>query len=198
MNLRNRILGAVLSLAALVGAGLFAHAATLRTQINHAIVSTYTGTNDFGSPSFQLQASAQPVIQLSTGTGSNQANAIFADQRTLSASSTEGLDLYGSLADPFGTTLNFATIKAIKICASSANTNNVNFGPGIGNTATAFSGPMQNNSSSYSAVRPGGCALHVAPQTGWTVTNSTGDILAVGNSSSGSSVTYDIVIVGTQ
>jgi hypothetical protein len=199
MNLRTKIIGGLMGLAALAGvAATLAHAATLRTQINHAIVSTYTGTNDFGSPSFQLQASAQPVIQLSTGTGSNQANAIFADQRTLSASATEGLDLYGSLTDPLGGTLNFATIKAIKICAASANTNNVNFGPGIGNTATAFPGPMQSNNTSYSSVRPGGCALHVAPQTGWTVTNATQDILPIGNSGGSTSVTYDIVILGTQ
>ncbi len=197
MTMRNRILGVALGLAALVGAGLLAHAATLRTQINHAIVATYTGTNDFGSPSFQLQASAQPVIQLATGTGSNQANALFADQRTLSASATENLDLFGVLPDPFGATLSFATIKAIKICAAAANTNNVNFGPGLTLSGIAFVGPFS-AATAYQGVKPGGCALLVAPQTGWTVTQTTGDMLSVGNSGGSTTVTYDIVVLGTQ
>ena len=39
--------------------------------------------------------------------------------------------------------------------------------------------------------------MWVAPATGATVTTLTGDILLVANSSSGTSVTYDIVIIGT-
>ena len=41
------------------------------------------------------------------------------------------------------------------------------------------------------------CTDLSTPTTGATVTASTGDILLVANSSSGSSVTYDIVIIGT-
>jgi hypothetical protein len=46
-------------------------------------------------------------------------------------------------------------------------------------------------------VQPGGVFLWVAPTTGVTVTAATGDILNIDNSSSGTSVTYDVVIIGT-
>lgn len=197
MNLRTRLLGLALGCAAIIGAVALAHAATLRTTINTSVAASYAGSADLGSATYTLQAGSQSPIILGSGTGSNQANAIFTDQRTLSASTTEELDLYGSLTDPLGGTLNFATIKMIKVCPASANTNNVNVGPGMSNGGTAFTGPWS-ASTAYSAVRPGGCMVHVAPQTGWTVTNTTGDKLGLGNSSSGTSVTYDIMIVGTQ
>jgi hypothetical protein len=189
-KLRVAVLGAVIAALAV---GLV-QAASLRATVHHEVVSTYTGSNDLGSPSFALTAGAQQAVTLANGTGSGQANALFADQRTLSASATEQLDLYGSLTDPLGGTLNFATIKVIKVCAASANTNNVNVGGAASNT---FTGPFSAASAKV-GVRPGGCTMFVAPQTGWTVTDSSGDKLEFGNSSSGTTVTYDIVIVGTQ
>ncbi len=198
MNLRNRILAGFAGLALLaVTAATVALAATLRMTVSTAIVGSYIGTADLGSQTFQLNAGNQSPIILGNGTGSNQANVLFADQRTLAASATENLDLYGSLTDPFGTTLNFATIKAIRICALSTNTNNVNFGPGIAPGSSAFIGSFASYTN-YSTVRPGGCAVQVAPQTGWTVTNSTGDNLGLGNSGGSTGVTFDITILGTQ
>lgn len=182
------------AIVAAVLAGGIAYAASMRATVHTEVVATYTGSNDLGTPSFALTAGAQPTITLANGTGNNQANALFTDTRVLAASATEQLDLYGSLTDPLGGTLNFATIKVIKVCAAAGNTNNVNVGGAASNT---FTGPFSASSAKV-GVRPGGCSVFVAPQTGWTVTNSTGDLLELGNSSSGSSVQYDIVILGTQ
>jgi hypothetical protein len=49
------------------------------------------------------------------GAGALQCNALWHDSRTLAASANEDLDLYGSLSDGFGSTLNFANIKILII-----------------------------------------------------------------------------------
>lgn len=177
--------------AVAVVAGL--QAATLRTTINTSIVASYTGTNDLGSPAFSLSASSQAPIQLTTGTGTNQADLMFADQRTLAASATENIDVAGSLVDPLGTTLTFVTVKAVKICASSANTNNVVVGGAASNGLLG----IFSDATDKIVVKPGGCFVWVAPKAGATVTASTGDILLVANSAGSTSVTYDIIIIGT-
>lgn len=189
----SRVLLSSLAVAAILLGPLLAPAGadSLRTTVRAAIEATFTGSADLGSQQFTLPA---PIpIQLGNGTGSGQASKLFADQRTIAASSTENLDLAGVLTDPFGSTLTFATVKAIRICASASNTNNVVVGGAASNT---FVGPFADATDKV-AVRPGGCALFVAPQTGWTVTASTGDILLIANSGSGTGVTYDVTIVGT-
>ena len=191
MTMMRRFVAALAIVAGLAAGAAFA--ATLQATISTRIVATYRGTNDLGSPLFELSGTLQPSISLSSGTGSNQANLMFADTRTLSASGTENLDLAGSLADPLGTTLTFATVKAIRVCAAAANTNNVVVGGAGSNT---FTGPFADATDKI-AVRPGGCFLWVAPGTGATVTASTGDILLVANSGGSTSVTYDIIIIGT-
>ncbi len=193
MKMNSRIASVLFGALVLAGGMLFAYGATLRTTVNHAVTASYAGSNDLGSPAFNLSANAQAAIVLATGTGSNQANAIFADQRTLSASATEDLDLFGSLTDPLGATLSFATVKVIKVCAAAANTNNVNIGGGTGN----FNGPFIDQTDKL-AVKPGGCFLWAAPGTGATVTNTSGDKLEFANSGASTAVTYDLIIVGTQ
>jgi hypothetical protein len=42
------------------------------------------------------------VLDLANGTGANQANQLFHDQRSLAAGASENLDLAGSLIDAFG------------------------------------------------------------------------------------------------
>lgn len=131
-------------------------------------------------------------VELTSGTGSGQADLIFHDQRTLAASATEDLDLAGSLADAYGTTLTFARIKAVLISAASANTNNVNV------TRPASNGvPLFLAAGDGIAVRPGGAFLWVAPDaTGVAVTAGTGDLLTLTNSAGSTGVTYDVVIIG--
>lgn len=131
-------------------------------------------------------------IRLASGTGADQANLIFHDTRTLAASATEDLDLAGVLVDALGDTLTFARIKAVIVAAASGNTNNVNV------TRPASNGvPLFLAASDGIAVRPGGVFAWIAPDaTAVAVTASTGDLLTLTNSSSGTSVTFDVVIVG--
>lgn len=161
-----------------------------KATIRAAIELLATGPADLGEQEFRIAAGLP--TSLPNGSGSGQANKVFADKRTLAASATENLDLAGSLTDPFGQTLTFTAIKAIFIKAAAGNTNNVVVGGAGSNT---FIGPF-NDATDKIVVKPGAVALITAPATGWTVTAGTGDILLVANSSSGTSVDYEIVIVG--
>lgn len=166
---------------------------SLNAVITAWVRGTYAGTNDLASVTADFNSLPKTEITLTPGTSSGNADLIFMDTRTLAASATENLDLAGSLTDPLGATLTFVTIKAIYVKAASANTNNVVVGGAGSNTLLG----IFSDATDKIVVKPGGVFMWVAPATGATVTASTGDILLVANSSSGSSVTYDIVIIGT-
>jgi hypothetical protein len=132
-------------------------------------------------------------FQWPDGTGANAADRVFQDRRTLAASANEDLDLAGVLLDPFGAAITFARVKAIFVKASAANTNNVVIG---GAAATQFVGGFGAATHTF-AVQPGGLFLVVAPgATAWPVGAGTSDFLRITNSGAGTSVTYDVVIIG--
>lgn len=134
------------------------------------------------------------LFEWASGTGADQANRIFHDQRTLAASANEDLDLSGGLSDAFGDTIIFARVLALLVAAASANANNVLVG---GAAANQFINWVA-NSSDIITVRPGGLLLVVARDaTAYAVTAGTGDLLRIANSAGGTSVTYDIVIIGS-
>jgi hypothetical protein len=162
----------------------------VRGQIALNIDLTQTGVNDLGAP--RLRVTESKMLDLTAGTAAtNQANILFSDRRTLAASGTENLDLAASLTDAFGATITAAEIVAIYVEAATGNTNNVNVSVPASN---GFVGPFLAASDGY-RVAPGEYALFVS-QAGWPVTAGTGDLLTITNSSSGTSVTYDIIIVG--
>ncbi|WP_328846121.1 hypothetical protein [Streptomyces sp. NBC_00258] len=131
-------------------------------------------------------------ISLGSGTAAQQADRLFTDRRTLAASASENLDLAGTLADAFGATLTFVKLKAILVIAAAANTNNVNVSREGTSGVPAFLA-----AGDGVPVLPGGVFLWMAPGAGVTVTPSTGDLLAVANSGAGTSVTYDVYLLGT-
>lgn len=161
--------------------------ATLKMICN----ATFTGTGDLATPSVPLNFAE--TFSLADGTGANQANNIFTDTRTLAASGTEDLDLAGVLANALGTTLTFTKIKAVIIVAASGNTNNVQV------TRPASNGvPLFMAAGDGIELTPGAAFMAVFPNAaGVAVTASTGDLLTITNSSSGTSVTYDVIIIGT-
>lgn len=162
----------------------------LTSKITLELSAVQTGSNDFGGPEFTPVM--RKVLNLASGTGANQADLLFADTRTLTASATEDLDLAGVLADAFGSTITMAEVVAIFIFADSANTNNVVVGdatspvPLFGGTTPTFS------------VKPGGFFCVGAPNASglFTVGAGSTDDLKIANSSSGTSVTYTIAILG--
>lgn len=133
------------------------------------------------------------TIGMTSGTGLLQADRLFADTRTIAISGTDSLDLAGVLIDAVGTLLTFARVKFLYVAASAANTNNVVIGNGTNpfiNWITPSTGAIP--------VRPGGfLALLATDATAYPVTPATGDILLATNSGAGTTVTYDVVIIGS-
>lgn len=172
-------------------------AQTFSGNIKFALAGTFTGDNDLSSVTQAFNYLKN--YNITNGTGLDQANMIWADTRTITASSSETLDLSGSLANAFGTTISFTSIKGLIIVASASNVNNVLVG---GNAAGALAGLFVLTGDAaiedvQMVIPPGGMICLVNPgANGYAITNTTGDVLAVANSSSGSSVVYDIILLG--
>lgn len=133
-------------------------------------------------------------MSLGSGTTAGNADRVFSDRRTLAASGTEDLDLAGTLVDAFGAAITFARIKGIVIAAAAANTNNVVIGNATSNAWATLLG-----ATSTVTLRPGAflaVGTGVADPTGYAVTAGTADLLKILNSAAGTSVTYDIHIIG--
>lgn len=128
----------------------------------------------------------------SPGTAANQASNLYHASRTIAASNTEDLDLNGTLTNGFGVTLSFTKIRALLIKASSNNTNDVVIG-GVNTTITS----IFSDTSDKLKIKPGGVLLLTAPAAaGYALTAGSADVLTVANSSSGTSVAYDIIVLG--
>jgi len=162
----------------------------LITKLTTELDATLTDVLDLATAAAPIAYRQQ--YKLASGVGFNQADKLWHDQRTVVASATDTIDLAGALVDALGDVVVFARIKAVIVTAAPANVNNVNvvrdgtngvplflaLGDGIG-------------------VQPGGMFAWVAPTAaGVVVTAGTGDLLNMVNSAGGSSVTYDVIIIG--
>lgn len=165
----------------------------LTSGVSVSLTGTLTSALDLSTGSAPL--TVRRAAQFASGTGAGQADLIFSDRRTLAASASESLDLAGVLLDAFGATLTFVKIKGLYISAADANINTVVVG-------AAASTPWATLLSATGTVtlRPGsflGVGVGAADATGYAVTASTADLLKITNGGSGTSVSYDIAIIGT-
>lgn len=144
-----------------------------------------------------LDTATDPLVisylsALSNGTATGNASQVWHDQRTLTASATEDLDFAGGLTNAFGVTLTFVKIKLVFVKAAVGNTNDVQV------TRVATTGiPLFMADGDGIALGPGEVFLYYSPTTGKTVTATTDDTLTFTNSAGGTSVVYDVVVVGT-
>lgn len=168
--------------------------------VNSALLKVVTSASVTTSPdlgSTEYKFSDTDSISFTNGTGSGQINQVWTDSRTVGASSSEDLDLSGALVSALNTLLSFTKIKMIEIKASSSNTNNLLLGGSANGLAGLF---VLTGDAAIEDVQivipPGGIFCLAAPVNGYAVTNSTGDILKMSNSGSGSGVDYTIKIFG--
>jgi hypothetical protein len=163
----------------------------LDTTVKVSVDAIHTSLLDLATATAPLGFSR--ALGMASGTGANQADRIFHDTRTLTASANEDLDLAGVLTDAFGATLTFARIKTLVVAADAGNTNNVIVGAAATNAFVNWVGAATHTVT----VRPGGLLLVAASDaTAYAVTVGTGDLLRIANSAGGTSVTYSIVLVG--
>jgi ABC-type amino acid transport substrate-binding protein len=131
---------------------------------------------------------------LTHGVLAGQGDLVFHDSRTIAPSANDDLDLAGVLLDPVGTLLTFVRVKALIVAAWTTNANNVVIGAAGANQWVGLL-----NATGTITLKPGGVQAYFAGQAdavASTVVAATGDILRVANSGAGTSVTYDIIIVG--
>jgi len=166
-------------------------ATNLYTLVTAQLDAVYKSVLDLGTPTDTFLHKTK--IELTNGTGASNADLMFHDTRTVTASGTDALDLAGGLTNEFGSTLTFVELRAVKVTASSSNTNNVRV-----NRPASNGVPLFLAAGDGIDIPPGGTFLWCCPADGKvTVTAATGDLLNIDNSSSGTSVTYDVVIIGT-
>lgn len=168
---------------------VLAQADTLTATVSAAIQATFVKAGDLSNAKDVLTKSIQK--EFTSGTGNNQANLEFQDQRTLGDGANESLDLAGSLTDPFGATLTFVKVKALLI-ENLSTTQTLTVGAGGVNSFINWVG----DASDTIKIPPGGFHVQCAPLAGFTVTADTGDLLKVTNSA-GASCTYNVIIIGT-
>lgn len=165
---------------------------SLSATLKMSIRATKTLSGDLGSGGFN--AAIESLQSFVDGAGAGAVDQIFADERTIAASANEDLDVAtgGGLTDVTGQAVAMARIKALAIVASSGNTNNVRL------TRPASNGvPLFLAAGDGQDIKPGGCYLWMAPDAaGVAVTAATADLINIANSSSGTGVTYKILILG--
>lgn len=162
----------------------------LTTDFYVKLIAGLTGTADLLTPTAALDLRSRTT--LTSGTGLGAADMMVSDTVTLAASGTADIDLAGSITGHLGNSLTFARIKLVYVSAATGNTNDVNV------TRPASNGvPLFLAASDGIPVKPGGKFIWVAPNAaGVAVTAATGDLITFTNSSSGTGVTYDYVIIG--
>lgn len=162
----------------------------LKITARAIIEGEVTGAGDIAVPKAPIRLAA--ILSLVTGVAAGQADRMFSDNRTLAANATEDLDLAGTgLQDAFGQNLTFAKVKVLMIRAASTNVNDVVVG---GAAANGFIAPF-GAATDKIKLKPG-ASLMLICDAGYVVTAATADLLKIANGGAGSSVTYDIVVVG--
>ena len=177
-------------------------AKTLQTDANFRLIWDYQNQPDSGLGS---GTDAPKIVdgntmvlsdEMTDGSGAEDvANLLWHDVRSLAGSSSEEFDLYGGLTDSFGTTLNFATIRAF--CISNRNASSDTDGIlEIGGSASNAWATWLGNVSDTIKVGPGGGMFLWCPSAaGYAVTNSTADKLKVTNTGT-EAIEYQIALIG--
>lgn len=164
----------------------------LKTKISYSLEAILSAAIDLGARSAPVNAGRS--FNLADGSGLNQANLVYADRFTITASGSQAIDLAGGgLLGPDGLALaSFARIKGVAVQADANNTNNINVVRDGTNGVPLFLALGDGI-----PVLPNGIFLWVAPSAaGIAVTAGTGDLLNLVNSAGGTSVTGDICIIG--
>lgn len=134
-------------------------------------------------------------VALANGSAVGQADLIFSDTRTLAPSANEDLDLAGVLSDAVCNVLTFVRVKALVVASASTNTNSVVVGAAAANPWIGLL-----NSTGTVTLKPGGVLIQfagVADPNAAPVVAATGDLLRVANGGAGTSVNYDIIVIGS-
>lgn len=135
---------------------------------------------------------------LADGVSLDQADKLWHDERTLASGASENLDLTALSNSVFGSTvtIGFVRVKALMIVNLATAANEDLAVGGAGSGANAWHAPFKNDADARVVVGADSTLLWINKKHGWSVINSSSDVLKIANDGLGS-VTYRIAIVGT-
>ena len=148
--------------------------------------------NDSGDVTGAIQKLNPAKLKTWTnGNGSNQFNRYFDQKVTLAVSTPQSRDLYGSLSDRYGNTLNFVKVKFLWI---------ENLGTVAGEVLTIDGTFIEriilSGTTPTYKLGPGGIWYTESPVDGWAVTAGTDDVITLDPSAKDFDVR--IIIGGTE
>ena len=152
-------------------------------------------TLDLSTPKDIVDSAGVLSWAITSGVTADKADLVWHDQRTITPSADDDIDLTGTLENAFGDTVTFARLKAIFIKTSAGTTANLYLGGPVANALATLFGDV----SDRIIVRGGaGGLLIMAPDaTGYVVTESTADQLRISHDGSTSDdAVYDIILIG--
>lgn len=164
-------------------------------ELSVSLKTKSTGTNDFGGPAFAPVMSA--LLQFTVGTGANQFDLEFFDERSIATGADDDIDLAGVLTDEFGTVITYAEIMLIAIFnrprTGSPNTTTLTIGGGT----NPFVGFLSGTAPKVTKLGPGGGLLLWNPDaTGLgAVGAGASDILRITNSA-GATAKVQVGVLG--
>lgn len=118
-------------------------------------------------------------------------NLFWSDRRSLAASASHTIDLRGALTNVLGETVAFAKVIAIKVVADTANAHNLHIGNAAANQFLGF----LVGTAHLIKLKPG-AAFQWDYFAGEDVTNGSNDDLQFLNSGAGSTIFYNIEVIG--
>lgn len=159
----------------------------LSTAIRISVVCQETNVLDQGTGLMTHRIEAN--YDWASGTGADQADLVFSDERLLTATSEE-LDLAGVLSSAFGATITNARVKAIVIRNTHASSSLAVGGA----AATQFVAPFGAVTDEIN-VAPGGVLVLVAPKAAaYVCTGGSLDKFKI--DAGAATITYEILIIG--
>ena len=167
---------------------------TLSAEIKVALSALQRGDNSFGGDRFAPRIEA--LLPFTDGTGANQANLLYAGERTVADGADDDVDLSGALADAFGATITAAEVAALLLINAPISGNPNTTALTIGGADSPFEGFLGGTDPTLGPIPPGGVVLLAGPSAAGlgAITADTADELRVSNAS-GAANTYQLAIL---
>lgn len=154
------------------------------------VVPQWTHTKTLGASTVSETFDAFLSWPHTTGTSTNQMNAIIREVNTLTNGQARTVSLAGGVTDSFGDAITFTTVRFLCVTAPTSNSNTVSITPGLNGWDTWITA-----TNTAVIIRPGGLFMVVAPDaTGYAVTDAN---LTVTNDGT-NTVQYSIYIGGAK
>lgn len=158
--------------------------------------TVHAETNLAEEIAFVTTSAAAPIaadFPLDDGTGTGEANAVFAERFNLAPEETEVIDL-GGVTDELGQALRFTAVKFLVAKAAAANAAAATLKP---NGTHPWVAPFGSSSDTLKIAAAGGVVTLVnAGGAGWAVSEDSADKLLLSNPSLTESLVVDVLIVG--